>query len=198
MLNQLMPLFYLLQKSHCCYTWILVSKPEEIHSQNFHKRIEELNSIPNGKNISSPNKMATSSGTPCLDPMGLKAIEHIVRLTIAVHPGHEEKGIGEQLLTHLIDWGPQIRPSKIELNVRSCNTRAIRLYQKLGFNVEGRIAIAMRISDNEFVDDLEMGLFVKNTETFYRPWSILLLAKSLAPDKKQLMTIGILLNLMSN
>ena len=153
------------EKAIAAIPGFLVSKPEEIHSQNFHKRIEELNSIPNGKYIVAEQD-GDIVGHAMLDPMGLKAIEHIVRLTIAVHPGHEEKGIGEQLLTHLIDWAksnPAVK--KIELNVRSCNTRAIRLYQKLGFNVEGRIRNRVRISDNEFVDDLEMGLFVKNTET---------------------------------
>ncbi len=153
------------EKAIAAIPGFLVSKPEEIHSQNFHKRIAELNSIPNGKYIVAEQN-GDLVGHAMLDPMGLKAIEHVVRLTIAVHPGYEEKGIGEQLLTHLIDWAksnPAVK--KIELNVRSCNTRAIRLYQKLGFNIEGRIRNRVRISDNEFVDDLEMGLFVKDNVT---------------------------------
>jgi tRNA-Thr(GGU) m(6)t(6)A37 methyltransferase TsaA len=61
----------------------------------------------------------------------------------------------------LIEWAksnPEVE--KIELNVRSSNLRAIRLYQKLGFNIEGRIRYRMKMPDGSYQDDLEMGLFV--------------------------------------
>lgn len=139
----------------------LVPKPEEINPENFKRKIELLTAISNGKYIVAEmaNKII---GYAMLDPMGLKAIEHIVRLTIAVHPGNEEQGIGEELLSYLIKWAKESASvEKIELNVRSCNQRAIRLYQKLGFTVEGRIRNRVRLQDSEYTDDLEMGLFVK-------------------------------------
>lgn len=116
----------------------LVSKPDELEPENFKKKIESLNRIANGKYIVA-EKSKKIVGHAMLDPMGLEAVEHVVRLTIVVHSGNEE-GIGEHLLSHLIEWektAPKVE--KIELNVRTVNTRAIRLYQKLGFNIEGRM-----------------------------------------------------------
>ena len=96
--------------------------------------------------------------------MGLVAIHHIVRLTIAVHPGFEERGIGHMLMSHLIDWARATSTvEKIELNVRASNLRAIRLYQKLGFNVEGRIRNRVKLPNGSYVDDLEMGLFINES-----------------------------------
>jgi ribosomal protein S18 acetylase RimI-like enzyme len=94
--------------------------------------------------------------------MALAATRHIVRLTIVVHRGHEGRGIGRRLLTALIEWAramPHVR--KIELNVRATNARAIRLYRSLGFEEQGRQLERICIDDQTFIDDLEMGLFVK-------------------------------------
>lgn len=139
----------------------LVSRPHELMNEVFEKKIEALSDAPNGVYIvATGNEQIV--GHALLDPMGLAAIAHVVRLTIAVHHGYEEKGIGETMLTHLIDWAKAApRVEKIELNVRAVNLRAIRLYQKLGFNIEGRIRNRISLPDSSFIDDLEMGLFVK-------------------------------------
>lgn len=138
----------------------LVSRPHELTLESFQKKIENLSQIPNGKYIVIENENSIV-GHAFLDPMGLEAIQHIVRLTIAVHPGFEGKGIGFLLMSHLIDWArANSAVEKIELNVRASNLRAIRLYQKLGFNVEGRIRNRVKLPNGLYVDDLEMGLFV--------------------------------------
>jgi hypothetical protein len=51
-------------------------------------------------NVSVAGKIV---GHAMRDPMRLKAIEHVVCLTIEVHPGNEEKGISEKLLSHLVE-----------------------------------------------------------------------------------------------
>ena len=142
---------------------LMVSRPDELLIDKFIRKIQELSDLPNSLYIvaEKDNKILAHA---MLDPMGLQAINHISRLTIAVHPGHEEQGIGEQLMKHLIDWAksaPIIE--KIELNVRGSNLRAIRLYQKLGFNFEGRIRNRIKKIDGTYIDDIEMGLFVKET-----------------------------------
>lgn len=140
---------------------LLASRPNELKTESFQTKIKLLSTIPNGKYIVAEDGTQVV-GHALLDPMGLEAIEHVVRLTIAVHSGREEQGIGEKLLSYLIDWArttPKVE--KIELNVRAVNLRAIRLYQKLGFTVEGRIRHRMRMPDSSYMDDLEMGLFVK-------------------------------------
>jgi RimJ/RimL family protein N-acetyltransferase len=59
-----------------------------------------------------------------------------------------------------MDWAtrtPQV--GKIELLVRATNERAMRLYTKLGFVVEGRFRKRLRLPDGEFVDDVAMAWF---------------------------------------
>jgi len=149
------------EKSITMVPGFLASRPEEIDPDSFRKKIELLSTIPNGKYIVAEDA-GKILGHAMLEPMGLKSIEHVVRLTIAVHPGSQEQGIGEKLLSHLIEWAKTApKVEKIELNVRSVNRRAIRLYQKLGFNVEGRIRNRVRLQNEDYTDDLEMGLFVK-------------------------------------
>lgn len=143
---------------------LLVSRPHEPKLENFIQKIRTLSEIPNGKYIVAL-KANQIVGHALLDPMGLEAVSHILRLTIAVHPGHEENGIGEALMRHLIGWAEETSGvEKIELNVRATNIRAIHLYQKLGFFIESRLKQRMKFTDGTYVDDLEMGLFVKGQQ----------------------------------
>jgi tRNA (adenine37-N6)-methyltransferase len=139
----------------------LVSPPHELLEASFRQKIETLSGLVNGTYIvaESDGRMV---GHAMLDPMGLEAIQHVSRLTIAVHSGFEGKGIGEAILKHLIAWA-QSAPTieKIELNVRASNLRAIRLYQKCGFKFESRIRNRVKGPGGRYLDDLEMGLFVK-------------------------------------
>jgi tRNA-Thr(GGU) m(6)t(6)A37 methyltransferase TsaA len=139
----------------------LASRPHELTEESFRQKIESLAQKQNGKYIVAEEKGRILAHA-FLDPMGLAAVEHIVRLTIAVHPGNQEKGIGEKLMTHLIAWA-KAEPSveKIELHVRAVNLRAIRLYKKLGFHIESRLRKRIKFSDGKYSDDFEMGLFVK-------------------------------------
>ncbi len=139
----------------------LVSLPEELREDAFVSTIESLADGSNGRYLVA-ERDGQVVGHAMLVPMALAATRHIVRLTIVVHPGNEGQGIGRRLLTALIEWAkaaPRVR--KIELNVRSTNTRAVRLYRSLGFEEEGRHLERIRIDDQTFIDDLELGLFVK-------------------------------------
>lgn len=99
-------------------------------------------------------------GHALLDPMPLEAISHVFRLTIIVHPGFLGQGIGTLLMRDLMEWAKQSpRVKKIELLVRTTNERAIRLYSKLGFVVEGRFRKRVRLPDGELVDDIAMAWF---------------------------------------
>lgn len=140
----------------------LASRPEELLEEALRSTIRTLIDSPEGKYVVAEND-GQVVGHAVLVPMSLAATRHIVRLTVVVHPGHEGQGIGKRLLGSLIEWAraaPRVR--KIELNVRVTNTRAIRLYRSLGFAEEGRHLERICIDDQTFIDDLEMGLFVKS------------------------------------
>jgi RimJ/RimL family protein N-acetyltransferase len=68
--------------------------------------------------------------------------------------------IGEELIKYLISWSKSSGIiKKINLRVRTDNTRGIYLYKKLGFLEEGIIKRDFLIS-GEFYDSLLMGLLV--------------------------------------
>lgn len=139
----------------------MVSYPEELRDEDFLSKIEFLNAHPRGRYIVA-RVDGSIAGHALLEPLHRAAIAHVVSLTLAVHEGWQERGIGENLLGHLIDWAtttPGIE--KIELNVRSENQRAIALYRKLGFSEEGRLQRRIKLSETQYLDDILMALFVK-------------------------------------
>lgn len=136
---------------------LLVSRPSELILESFEKKIADLSKL--GRYLVA-EKDGKIVGHALLDPMPLQAISHVFRLTIVVHPGFQNQGIGEALMRDLMDWAKRTsRVGKIELLVRATNERAIRLYSKLGFVVEGRFRKRVRLSNGEFVDDIAMAWF---------------------------------------
>jgi ribosomal-protein-alanine N-acetyltransferase len=72
--------------------------------------------------------------------------------TIAVDPEHRGRGLGEQLLIHLLDEAMTRGASWITLEVRESNNVAQRLYRKYGFtNVSIRRAYYSDNSENAVV-----------------------------------------------
>ena len=57
--------------------------------------------------------------------------------TIAVHPDHRGRGVGELLLIGLIDEAYDLGAQQLTLEVRVSNTTAQRLYNKYGFAEHG-------------------------------------------------------------
>ncbi len=81
---------------------------------------------------------------------------HAASLGIAVLPQAQGQGVGRALMQALLDyadqWGQVLR---VELVVYADNERAIRLYQRLGFEAEGTMrAYALRAG--QYVDVLAM------------------------------------------
>lgn len=76
-------------------------------------------------------------------------------------------GVGSLLLDTLIDWARRGGVvTKINLQVRIDNERAIRLYEHKGFEREGRIQNAIRL-DGKFYDTLCMGLIIDQKQSQY-------------------------------
>lgn len=101
-------------------------------------------------------------GHAFLEPLHLKSICHVAQLSIGVHHGWQEKGIGTALMKELIAWAKQsMTVEKIELNVRASNSRAIALYKKIGFVEEGRLKNRIKVNNNHYIDDVLMALNVK-------------------------------------
>jgi RimJ/RimL family protein N-acetyltransferase len=86
---------------------------------------------------------------------------HSGLFSIFIAKGWRGQGIGRALIEALLDWAaanPLIE--KVTLATFSTNTSALALYEKIGFEVEGRCPRDMKI-DGEYVDSVLMYRFVK-------------------------------------
>lgn len=88
-----------------------------------------------------------------------KVFSHVLgELTIAVHPAHQGAGIGKAIFTELMRIVSETRPDilRVELIARESNTKAIKFYENLGFEIEGRMRRRIRSVGGGFEDDIPM------------------------------------------
>ena len=136
---------------------LLVSRPSEFNTAAFERKILALKD--DGLYLVAEwNDQIV--GHALLEPMGLEALEHVMSLTIVVHPDHVGQGIGHVLMTRLLQWAGD-RPGlvKVELRVREVNRRARHLYLKFGFVEEGRLQKRIRLPDGNLIADITMAWF---------------------------------------
>jgi putative acetyltransferase len=83
-------------------------------------------------------------------------------LTVAVHPDVQGRGVGAALFEALFDRARTLEPKveRVELFCRQGNTRALGLYRRLGFVIEGRLIRRVRLADGTLEDDLLMAKFL--------------------------------------
>lgn len=83
-------------------------------------------------------------------------------LTVAVDPDFQRRGIARGLFESLFSTAETVRPrvERIELVVREGLTHAIRLYESLGFQIEGRFERRFRLPDGRYEADLPMARFL--------------------------------------
>jgi RimJ/RimL family protein N-acetyltransferase len=84
-------------------------------------------------------------------------------LGMGIVEGHRSAGLGTQLLGGIVDWARRRGAHKVVLEVWPHNTRAVGLYEKLGFVVEGRLRRNWRRRDGSLWDALTMGLVLDET-----------------------------------
>lgn len=91
-----------------------------------------------------------------------KVFSHVISdVTIAVHPQYQGKGIGSEMFRVFIQniREKQIHIRRIELIARESNGKAIELYQRLGFVIEGKL-IGRINGINGFEADIPMALLL--------------------------------------
>jgi RimJ/RimL family protein N-acetyltransferase len=90
-------------------------------------------------------------------PSDRPTARHCGRLGMGLLPKWRGKGLGERLLRQALEASVALGLSRVELSVRAGNTRAQRLYRKVGFAVEGRSRRAVLV-DGVFYDLIFMAL----------------------------------------
>ena len=130
------------------------------------RRVEEIDAA----YIQAFVAKATSSGVWLVaeDAQGLCADIHASRpqprdfqhvlgdLTVVVHPRVQGQGLGRRLFTAFLEHVRQHETgvSRVELITRESNARARKLYESLGFQLEGRLKARVKHPDGALEDDL--------------------------------------------
>jgi RimJ/RimL family protein N-acetyltransferase len=90
----------------------------------------------------------------------VKKMRHVLYLGMVVNKEFRENGVGSALMEHALEWAKtQKEIEKISLSVFSTNKRAIKLYKKFGFRVEGVLKKEF-ILKGKYADEVVMGLFL--------------------------------------
>lgn len=91
-------------------------------------------------------------------------MDHVVEISINVHPQFRGLGIGSALLRHALDWARQEQGiTRVQLEVLTRNQAAVRLYERLGFVCEGMRRRAYYFHDeghDAYEDAIVMGLLL--------------------------------------
>lgn len=92
----------------------------------------------------------------------LKRTSHKVEFGVCVLKEYWGYGIGQNFLKESILWADLNEIKKITLNVLETNDKAIRLYKKYGFEVEGILKKDKVLSDGNYYNTVLMGRFKKD------------------------------------
>ncbi|MHC3129749.1 MAG: GNAT family N-acetyltransferase [Candidatus Bathyarchaeota archaeon] len=88
-----------------------------------------------------------------------EALKHKAELGLTVHDDYQNMGIGTALLNHLIDIARMKKLNKVWLHVSTDNDRAIYMYKKAGFTIEGKLCKESCIN-GKYRNDYRMALFL--------------------------------------
>ena len=89
-----------------------------------------------------------------------EVFSHVLsNLTIVVHPDWQGKKVGRTIFSIFLN---EIRTNRtdigrVELITRESNTKAISLYQSLGFRIEGRLEMRIKSHHGRYEADIPMG-----------------------------------------
>lgn len=104
------------------------------------------------KNESADEKVIGSAGLTVFQ----NRRRHSGAMGIMVHKDYQNKGIGSALMKTILDLSDNwLMLVRVELTVFEDNERAIHLYEKFGFKIEGTKLFAT-IRDGRYVDEIMM------------------------------------------
>lgn len=88
---------------------------------------------------------------------------HIIYLGgVAIDPACRGRGLGEIMLQEVIAEVKQMGYKRMELTVATANTRAVTLYEKCGFTIEGLLKdYTFLTSEDRYIDEYVLALLLK-------------------------------------
>ncbi|MFZ3320752.1 MAG: GNAT family N-acetyltransferase [Usitatibacter sp.] len=127
-----------------------LASAEDVASQ-----IERALQVPTSRNLIAENDggfvgFLQIVGSP------VPRVRHSAHLALGVLRDFWHRGVATDLMSEALRWAPTVGLSRLELFVMTTNTRAIALYEHLGFKLEGQRQRAY-IINGAAVDDHLMG-----------------------------------------
>ena len=116
-----------------------------------------------GVNLVAVSADGALCGELHVERMKVGIFTHVLTdLTVAVDPDWHGQGVGSALFHRLIETARTMTPpvGRIELWTGASNLGAQRLYERLGFKIEGRMIGRGRHPDGTVEDDIVMGLLL--------------------------------------
>lgn len=89
------------------------------------------------------------------------AFKHKTEFGITIHDDYQNRGLGTILTNHVIDIARQMSLKKVYLRVVTENERAIHVYKKCGFHIEGELKMEYwNYVTGEYGDGYQMAIFL--------------------------------------
>lgn len=85
-----------------------------------------------------------------------KRINHSAYIIIGIIKDYGGKGIGKAMFERLDQWALKKGITRLELTVMTCNARAVALYQRMGFKIEG-VKERSCLVEGQYLDEYYMG-----------------------------------------
>jgi RimJ/RimL family protein N-acetyltransferase len=123
---------------------------EDVSSQ-----IERASQVPTHRNLIAEDDEGFV-GFLSIIGSSVPRVRHSAHLALGVLRSAWGRGVATDLLNEALRWAPTVGLSRLELSVMTTNTRAIALYEHLGFKFEGLRRHAY-IINGKSVDDHLMG-----------------------------------------
>ncbi|MDP3821325.1 MAG: GNAT family protein [Burkholderiales bacterium] len=86
---------------------------------------------------------------------GVNRLRHSATLVLGVLQSHWSKGVGHKLLSGAVVRSAEAGVTRLELTVHTTNIRAVNLYLRAGFQVEGLRRRSLRVRE-QYVDEYLM------------------------------------------
>jgi RimJ/RimL family protein N-acetyltransferase len=83
--------------------------------------------------------------------------KHAATLAMGVRKSHWRRGVGSTLLLAAIAWSKEVALRRLELTVYTTNTTALKLYEQVGFKIEG-VRRSSLFVENCYVDEYLMSV----------------------------------------
>jgi putative acetyltransferase len=88
-----------------------------------------------------------------------EVFKHKAEFAITVHDDYQNIGVGTALLNHLISIARKKNLKKVFLTVNDGNTKALHVYEKAGFQIEGTLRKEICLN-GKYLDEYRMALFL--------------------------------------